>query len=223
MTQTTPTRDEAVLSAAEIERIIDTYVRAQIKFSTDLTTVTILGKGTAASSIANRLASAPAPASGRVDAVARESMDLDEIKQRILGTLDDYQELGPEEGESWQSWYCAAFDLASEKIAKLLASLSPAATPVSEAGGEPAMTDAQIKQWIEACNHEPARETLRHYLRLRALAKPAGVSLEAVVAAIESQMPATQDMTSTFICEALERTIAAVHSLSQSTSAGRGE
>lgn len=67
--QTTPTRDEAVLSAAEIERIIDTYVRAQIKFSTDLTTVTILGKGTAASSIANRLASAPAPASGGVDAV----------------------------------------------------------------------------------------------------------------------------------------------------------
>jgi hypothetical protein len=30
------------------------------------------------------------------------------------------------------------------------------------------MTDEQIRQWIEACNHEPAREVLRDYMRLRA-------------------------------------------------------
>jgi len=30
-----------------------------------------------------------------------------------------------------------------------------------------AMTDDEIYHWIAACNHEPARETLRHYLSLR--------------------------------------------------------
>ena len=30
-----------------------------------------------------------------------------------------------------------------------------------------AMSEAEIRQWIEACNHEPARATLRHYLALR--------------------------------------------------------
>lgn len=29
------------------------------------------------------------------------------------------------------------------------------------------MTDEQIRQWIDACNHEPARQTLRDYLALR--------------------------------------------------------
>lgn len=29
------------------------------------------------------------------------------------------------------------------------------------------MTDEQIQQWIDACNHEPARQTLRDYLALR--------------------------------------------------------
>lgn len=33
--------------------------------------------------------------------------------------------------------------------------------------GEP-MTDAEVRQWIEACNHEPARQVLREYLALRA-------------------------------------------------------
>lgn len=28
-------------------------------------------------------------------------------------------------------------------------------------------TDEEVQQWIEACNHEPARDTLRHYLELR--------------------------------------------------------
>ena len=31
-----------------------------------------------------------------------------------------------------------------------------------------AMTDAEIVQWVDACNHAPARETLRDYIRLRA-------------------------------------------------------
>lgn len=39
--------------------------------------------------------------------------------------------------------------------------------PKAASHGQQAMTDAEIEQWIEACNHEPARETLRHYLALR--------------------------------------------------------
>ncbi|CCM66756.1 hypothetical protein [Sinorhizobium meliloti] len=39
------------------------------------------------------------------------------------------------------------------------------------------MTEAQILQWIDACNHEPAKASLRHYLTLRraraALSTPA--------------------------------------------------
>ncbi len=38
-------------------------------------------------------------------------------------------------------------------------------------GAEPAteqLTTQQIEQWISACNHEPAREVLREYLRMKA-------------------------------------------------------
>lgn len=45
------------------------------------------------------------------------------------------------------------------------------------------------------------------------------VALDAVIAAIEDQMPATQDMESTMICEALERAIVAVRALSPSPAA----
>lgn len=49
---------------------------------------------------------------------------------------------------------------------------------------------------------------------------PAQASVEAVIAAIEDQMPATQDWTSTLICEALERAIAAVLALSPPPTVG---
>jgi hypothetical protein len=39
--------------------------------------------------------------------------------------------------------------------------------PEAAGHGQQAMTDAEVEQWIDACNHEPARETLRHYLALR--------------------------------------------------------
>jgi len=160
----TPTRDEAVLSAAEIERIIDAYVRVrgvdavalreicedmldmhhgrQASMDVDAPS---FGRGAAAGwdaavsafykaavarinratdaeigGIHRSFASAPAPASGGVDAVARliwnrwharHGGDYDGAK----GTL-------------------ARAD--TEGLAKqIIASLSPAATPVSEAGG----------------------------------------------------------------------------------------
>lgn len=67
-------------------------------------------------------------------------MDDVEIKQRILGALDDYRDAGPEDGESWQSWYYAAFDLASEKIAGLLDMLASAPAPAR--GGVDAVREA---------------------------------------------------------------------------------
>lgn len=38
---------------------------------------------------------------------------------------------------------------------------------------KPPMTKQEIEQWIDACNHEPAREVLRDYLKLAALSPPA--------------------------------------------------
>lgn len=35
------------------------------------------------------------------------------------------------------------------------------------------MSDRQIQQWIDACNHEPAKEVLREYLKLRTRSAPA--------------------------------------------------
>lgn len=36
------------------------------------------------------------------------------------------------------------------------------------------MTDAQIRLWIDACNHEPSRQVLRDFIRLRGEAAPEG-------------------------------------------------
>jgi len=43
-----------------------------------------------------------------------------ELHNRIVGALIDYRDTSPEEGESWESWYYAAFDMAMEKIVGLL-------------------------------------------------------------------------------------------------------
>lgn len=45
--------------------------------------------------------------------------------------------------------------------------------PEAQAAGEWPMTEAEVRQWIRACNHVPARQVLRDYLKLRALSTPA--------------------------------------------------
>ena len=47
-----------------------------------------------------------------------------ETRARILGAIDDLADTAPEEGESWESWYRAAFYLAREKIGRLLADVA---------------------------------------------------------------------------------------------------
>lgn len=104
--QTTPTRDEAVRGAAELfdelrcrmltcdipqgEHPIHTFDRC----------------------VTAMLASAPAPASGRVDAVILRIREM------------------------WDEDECPSLDRVDPLLDELRASLSPAATPVSEAGGE---------------------------------------------------------------------------------------
>ena len=43
----------------------------------------------------------------------------DDLKQRILGALEDYAATPPEEGESWESWFHAAFELMKQKVADI--------------------------------------------------------------------------------------------------------
>ena len=72
---------------------------------------------------------------------------VDDLAQRILGALDDFASMQPEEDEDWESWYSAAFDLARDKVSKLLPAL--AQQPLSSPAGwklvpiEP--TDAMIE------------------------------------------------------------------------------
>lgn len=60
------------------------------------------------------------------------SDDLVEIKARVLGAISDYSELSPEQGETWESWFHAAFDMASDKVGDLL----DAELATLRAGGE---------------------------------------------------------------------------------------
>ncbi|WP_287335937.1 hypothetical protein [Mesorhizobium sp.] len=61
-------------------------------------------------------------APSRDDAVApvAEPLEWDELKQRILGALDDCRDQPPEDEGAWEGWFHASFDLASTKIGKLL-------------------------------------------------------------------------------------------------------
>ena len=70
------------------------------------------------------------------------------------------------------------------------ARLAKAITPASQSAQEAvpvAMSDLEIHAWIDACNHEPARDTLRHYLVLRTFAPQPSAS---VVEALEAMLHA---------------------------------
>lgn len=123
MTQTTSKRDEAVLSvdalAQEIRRVDGSHS---------------LGAGALAEALMPfLLTSAPAPASGRVDAVAVSRMDVVIALREWFGGeryARDYEYLDMQMGPQMKATLEAVFKDRRER-----ASLSPAATPV-EAGGE---------------------------------------------------------------------------------------
>ena len=68
--------------------------------------------------------------------------------------------------------------------ARWAAMLASAPQPPAEAqvqgGGEVVwpMTEAEVRQWISACNHEPARQVLRDYLQFRTAPPSAPVGME---------------------------------------------
>lgn len=53
-----------------------------------------------------------------------------------------------------------------------------AAAPHQPQPAAEAMTEAEVRQWIDACNHEPARQVLRDYLALRAQQPAQGEAVE---------------------------------------------
>lgn len=178
--QATPTRDEAVPERPRIEPLLKDgdvverlkQFRLRWQESGDLT---YLGKALVDAIVeieASRKASAPAPASGGVDAVGRDRL-VERALKRCLPLIegvsgsedvsvpaDDFAViLGllkatlPNQASAVEAAYERAIQDAErsfrrnrdrswvltclrERVAKELASLSPAATPVSEAGGE---------------------------------------------------------------------------------------
>lgn len=55
-----------------------------------------------------------------------------------------------------------------------------------------AMSDLEIHAWIDACNHEPARDTLRHYLALRTFAPQPSASVADAIAALKAMPTRTE-------------------------------
>ena len=55
-----------------------------------------------------------------------------ELEDRILGALDEFAALEPEPGETWESWYAAAFEMARAKIKRLLSESAPRARYANE-------------------------------------------------------------------------------------------
>lgn len=49
----------------------------------------------------------------------------DDLKQRILGAIEDYAATPPEEGESWESWFHAAFEMTKQKVAEIIDDQQP--------------------------------------------------------------------------------------------------
>lgn len=46
--------------------------------------------------------------------------DNKETTDRVIGAIHDFAAMKPEDGETWESWYAAAFDLLGDKVGDLL-------------------------------------------------------------------------------------------------------
>lgn len=99
----------------------------------------------------------------------------DEIPHALLKSINrDNQVLAYENGRYYNAWFefepseggwFWTDDADTEPNPSHYRMLREVAFAATE--GRQAMTDVEVEQWINACNHEPARETLRHYLALR--------------------------------------------------------
>ena len=71
----------------------------------------------------------------------------------------------------------------------------PPAEAQAQGGGEVVwpMTEAEVRQWIGACNHEAARQVLRDYLQLRTAPPSAPVGVEGLAAQLRRELGAGTD------------------------------
>lgn len=198
--QTTPTRDEAVPTGWKLVPIepTDEMVAAWPRFNK--------GAGHERAIYAAMLASAPAPASGGVDVVSAQTM-RDKAEWHVsLGRRRDTV-------------------FSSDEVLGLIASLSPAATPVSEA--EPVAWMHPTAGWFA-----PSRDTIAMHCRSDEppvpvyLAKPAssaagGVEIDQEALDVARKVY-NETLGNEWRCGATERVVRTyLDALSQSTSAGR--
>lgn len=50
---------------------------------------------------------------------ARDASDMDDLRSRVLAAIHDCAALTPEDDESWDEWYCAAFDLLGSRVGEI--------------------------------------------------------------------------------------------------------
>ncbi|PND31595.1 hypothetical protein C1I89_22440 [Achromobacter pulmonis] len=50
---------------------------------------------------------------------ARDTSDMDDLRSRVLAAIHDCAALTPEDDESWDEWYCAAFDLLGSRVGEI--------------------------------------------------------------------------------------------------------
>jgi hypothetical protein len=69
---------------------------------------------------------------------------------RVRGIMSDYRELPPEEDETWESWFFAAFDLAGSKIGealdKAIREVTAGQTPIAARFADDAKPAASLQQ-----------------------------------------------------------------------------
>ncbi len=171
--------------------------------------------------VSRMLASAPAPASGRVDAVKE---DAREFVAKIVYAAMKWAAERAERGKP-PEWVERGNSLAQSEARRVAhnitdyvaASLSPAATPVSEAGGEADWNG--IARRMQRAGAPGTEEELEAALRA-ALAKPASSPTGGDVVREALREIAEQDVTEIALDPDWPRRIAKA-ALSQSTSAGR--
>jgi len=66
--------------------------------------------------------SLPVPAEGDTATAAQD------LEDRIMRVFGHYEDVEPEEGETWESWYRAAFDMASDEVRRVFADKKIVAT-----------------------------------------------------------------------------------------------
>lgn len=58
-------------------------------------------------------------ASPQASEAVGDASDMDDLRSRVLAAIHDCAALTPEDDESWDEWYCAAFDLLGSRVGEI--------------------------------------------------------------------------------------------------------